>query len=132
MLYVFVKFGTIFALLFVMNSKVAIPVLDQDVAPCFEAASQFLIANIRNNRKVSERFCRCRGFESHCRFKFLKKNKVNVLICNGINNFYSDLLNVSGIKVIPNVTKNANTAINLFIEGKLHSDSKGSLSANEI
>ena len=124
----FVKSGTIFALLFVMNSKVAIPVLDQDVAPCFEAASQFLIANIRDNKKLSERIYRCRGRESHCRFKFLKKNRVNVLICNGINIFYSDLLNVSGIKVIPNVSKNANIAINLFVEGKLNSDSKGSLS----
>jgi predicted Fe-Mo cluster-binding NifX family protein len=110
-----------------MNDKVAVPVLGRDVAPCFEVARQFLIANIKDKRKVSERICRCRGRESHCRVKFLKKNRVNVLICNGINLFYCDLLNVSGITVIPNITDSANKAINLFIEGKLKSDSEGSL-----
>ena len=110
-----------------MINKVAIPVLGKDVAPCFEVAGEFLITNIKDSKKISENISYCRGCEGHCRIKFLRKNNVNILICNGIKLFYRDLLNALGVIVIPNVSETVNTAMRLFLSDQLDTGSKGSL-----
>jgi len=116
-----------FALYYSMINKVAIPVLGKDVAPCFAVASKFLIANIKDNKKISENISCCWGREGHCRIKFLKKSDVNILICNGIKLFYRDLLNALGVIVLPNVSGTANKALEMFLYDQLETGTAGSL-----
>jgi len=109
-----------------MIDKVAIPILNNDVAPCFEVARKFLIVKIRDNIKISETKIECLGCNGYSQVKFLVNNKINILICNGIKLFYRDLLKVSGLKVISNVTESAENAVSAFISGRLIADNGAS------
>lgn len=104
-----------------MAEKVAVPVLDKDVAPCFEVAHQFAIAEMAEGRWISRTILKCGGCEGYGRVKCLVNHKVDVLICNGIKLFYRDLLNISGLKVFANVTDSVDNALDEYLSGKLNS-----------
>lgn len=102
-----------------MAEKVAIPVLDEDVAPCFEVAHHFVISEIADRRRISGIILNCGGCEGYGRVKFLINNKVDVLICNGIKLFYRDLLNISGLKVLSNISDSVENALAAYLSGNL-------------
>ncbi len=102
-----------------MIEKVAIPILDNDVAPCFEVAHYFVIAEIANGKQISKAIMECEGCEGYGRVKFLINNNVNILVCNGIKLFYQDLLNISGLKVISNVANSIESALKDYLSGRL-------------
>lgn len=102
--------------------KVAIPILDEDLAPCFEVARYFMICDITARDEVTTSIEKCAGCEGFGRVRFLQDNKVNILICNGIKTFYRDLLIAGDIKVISNIGLSANEALNDFLLKKLKFD----------
>ena len=102
-----------------MAEKVAIPVLDEDVAPCFEVAHLFAITEIEEGHQISRTILKCVGCEGYGRVKFLINHKVDILICNGIKLFYRDLLNISGLKVIANITDSVDNAFAAYLSGNL-------------
>jgi len=102
-----------------MAEKVAIPVLDDDVAPCFEVAHYFAITEIEGGRRVSRNILKCVGCEGYGRVKFLINHKVDILICNGIKLFYRDLLNISGLKVFSNISDSVENALAAYLSGNL-------------
>jgi predicted Fe-Mo cluster-binding NifX family protein len=99
--------------------KVAIPVLDKVVAPCFEVAHQFAMAEIAGGRRISKTILKCKGCEGYGRVKFLVNHKVDILICNGIKLFYRDLLNISGLKVFANIADSVDNALDAYLSGNL-------------
>ncbi|MCP4631814.1 MAG: hypothetical protein GY855_02730, partial [candidate division Zixibacteria bacterium] len=99
---------------------VAIPVFNNDVAPCFEAASLILLNHIYNQLVETSQIEKLSGCEGISRVRFLREKKVNVLICNGIKGFYRDLLKSDGISVIPDIGTTVEKAIEDFLTGKLH------------
>jgi predicted Fe-Mo cluster-binding NifX family protein len=101
----------------IMN--VAIPVLKNQIAPCFEAAKQFEIFSIKNKKIVSSKVINCFANEGFMRIRLLRLYEIHTLICNGIKNFYRDQLNAMGIFVLPNVNQPVGTALNLFLLGDL-------------
>ena len=102
-----------------MDEKVAIPVLDDDVAPCFEVAHCFIISEISYGNQISKTVLICGGCEGYGRIRFLIDNNVDLLICNGIKLFYKDLLNISGIKVIADISDSAQDALKAYLSGSL-------------
>jgi len=103
-----------------MDEKVAIPILDDDIAPCFEVAHCFVIAEITNEKQVAKSALECGGCEGYGRVKFLINHGVDVLICNGIKLFYRDLLNISGLRVFANIADSVDNAIQAYIAGNLN------------
>lgn len=103
----------------VMDEKVAIPVLEEDVAPCFEVAHYFAIAEIAEGHQISKTVLKCGGCVGYGRVKFLINHKVDVLICNGIKLFYQDLLNISGLKVLANIADSVDNALEAYLSGNL-------------
>lgn len=101
----------------IMN--VAIPVLKNQIAPCFEAAKQFEIFSIKNKKIVSSKIINCFASEGFMRIRLLRLYEIHTLICNGIKNFYKDQLNAMGISVLPNVNQPVEAALNLFLLGDL-------------
>ena len=83
--------------------KIAIPKFNSKVAPCFETAKYFLIAEFSKSKQVCSKIITCNGCEGYGRVRFLRDNKIDLLICNGIKNFYRDLLESSGVSVIPEI-----------------------------
>jgi len=102
--------------------KVAIPILDEALAPCFEVARFFMICDISDPKEITTRIEKCVGCEGFGRVRFLQENDVSVLICNGIKSFYRDLLITSGIRVISNISLSANDALISFLANELKFD----------
>ena len=106
-------------LLFYMAENVAIPILDDEIAPCFEVAHCFIIAEIGEGGRLSKSVRKCGGCEGYGRIRFLIDEKIDVLICGGIKQFYRDLLNISGIAIIPDIVGSAETALANYLSGRL-------------
>ena len=99
--------------------RIAMPILDESIAPCFEVARLFMISEIGNGRETLTKVENCAGCEGFGRVRFLQENHVDVLICNGIKSFYRDLLIASGIKVISDVNLPSNEALNRYASKNL-------------
>jgi len=97
--------------------KVAIPILDNSVAPCFEVARFFLIAEISDQRKLSSTIKECVGCDGYGRIRFLFSQKIDILICNGIKAFYKDMLISSGLRILSEVKGEAEKILDSFITG---------------
>lgn len=98
--------------------KVAIPLYGDDIAPCFEAASNFIIATVNDSSEVSVTIAQCHEAEGVGRIRFIRDNGVGTLICNGIKDFYRGMLQADGVVVISNLGYPAREALNLYINGK--------------
>jgi predicted Fe-Mo cluster-binding NifX family protein len=99
--------------------KVAIPELNNKIAPCFEAAKQFYIAIINNSKITHSETVKCYSGEGFMNIRILRLHKVHTLICNGIKSFYKDQLRAMGIQVIPNVNDSIQKSIDRFIKDEL-------------
>ena len=63
-----------------MIEKVAIPIFDDNVAPCFEVAHYFVIVEFTDQKQTSKTIMECEGCEGYGRVKFLINNKIlNIL-----------------------------------------------------
>lgn len=98
---------------------VAIPVLDEAVAPCFEAATRFEIIAVNEGQAVATKEAICDGPEGYRRIRLLQIHEVKVLICNGIKGVYRDMLTASGVTVIQKVSMPAEQALNRYLQGEL-------------
>lgn len=98
---------------------VAIPKFNDQIAPCFEVANTFLIAEINDDFVISKNLHNCEGCEGFGRLRFLNEKKVKVLICNGIKGFYKDILINSNITVIDKITLPIDKALADYCNDKL-------------
>ncbi len=105
----------------IMN--IAIPILNEQIAPCFEVAKQFKIIFIKNRKVISLKDIKCLGNESFIRVRLLKLHEVHTLICNGIKSFYQNQLTGMGINVIPNVNDSIEDTLKNFLAGSIKSSS---------
>ena len=105
----------------IMN--VAIPILNNQIAPCFEVAKQFKIFTIKNAKIISSKNIKCLASEGFLRVRLLRFHKINTLICNGIKSFYQNQVMGMGIMVIPNVNDSIEDTLNKFLAGSIKSSS---------
>ena len=98
---------------------IAVPKYGIMIAPCFETASNFLIAVAEEGKIILSRQAACTGCIGFGRVNLLKDNNVNILICSGIKTFYQNLLTAADIQVISQVNINAEKAIELYLAGSL-------------
>jgi predicted Fe-Mo cluster-binding NifX family protein len=91
--------------------KIAIPELDDKIAPCFEAAKQFEIFSIKKGKIISSKIIDCHATDDIMRIRLLRLHEIQTLICNGIKNFFRDQLLAYGINVIPNINEPINKTL---------------------
>ena len=101
--------------------NVAIPVLKNQIAPCFEAAKQFEIITTKNKKIVASRTIYCSASEGFIQVRLLRLNEIHTLICNGIKSFYLEQLSTMGVVIIPKINLPVKLAFNLFLSGELKS-----------
>lgn len=99
--------------------NVAIPKLNNLVAPCFEAAKQFEIIVIEKGKKTSSKTVTCEAREGFKRVRLLQLHDVTILICNGIKGFYRDQLLAMGLEVLPNINDTVEQAFLRYINGQI-------------
>jgi len=112
--------------------KIAIPELDDKIAPCFEAAKQFEIFTIKKGKIISSKIIDCHATDDIMRIRLLSLHEIQTLICNGIKNFFRDQLLAYGINVIPNINEPIKQTLDLFVSGQLVSDNRILKSENNI
>ena len=99
--------------------KIAIPRFRGAVAPCFEVAGKFVLAEVVKGRVESLQVIESEGCEGFGQVRLLRGNDVDVLVCCGIKAFYRDMLKASGMTVIPDVSLSVEKALDAYVTGKL-------------
>lgn len=99
--------------------KVAIPRLEEAVAPCFEYSATIAIFTIEEGRIVEQTDFPLRSRDPFDRVRLLRDRRVDVIICGGMTERYQDLVKTSGIQVISWVSGTVDDLIGLFIRGQL-------------
>jgi predicted Fe-Mo cluster-binding NifX family protein len=99
--------------------KIAVPQMGDLIAPCFDAASVFCLAEVTAGRLEGTNSVRCEGSEGYRRVRLLRVHDVQVLICNGIKALYRDTLVASGVQVISKVSGPIADAVEAYLAGRL-------------
>ena len=99
--------------------KVAIPRLEEAVAPCFEYSATMAIFTIEEGRVVEQLDFPLQSQDPFDRVRLLRDQKVDVIICGGMTERYQDLVRTSGIQVISWVSGTVDDLVSLFIRGQL-------------
>lgn len=102
--------------------KVAIPIHGDSVAPCFEVARRFLFGEIEDRKVLARTVVSCASCETYKRVQLLQLHSVHVLLCNGINRTYRNMLEGSGIRVIANISQAPDSALRRFARGEIALD----------
>ena len=95
--------------------KISMPVYHGEVAPCFEAAEQFNVYEIRPNNIELRKKLECRQESPLVRVRILKAENIELLICGGISNFYRDILESDGLIVISEVAGKTEEVLEDFL-----------------
>ena len=99
--------------------KVAMPRMGESVAPCFESCTTMAIFTIAESGEVEQLDIPLMSRDPFDRVRLLRDQKVNVVICAGMQESYEDLLQASGFKVISWVSGYVEDLLELFKKGEL-------------
>jgi predicted Fe-Mo cluster-binding NifX family protein len=94
---------------------IAIPVFGTRVSPLFEYASDILVARVEEHTIIEIHKEGLPKGDALKRLNQIKKLAVDTVICGGISNFSKNILNGSGITVIPWITGEALETFKLFL-----------------
>ena len=86
-----------------MKQIVAIPILKNRIAPCFEAAEQFKVFEVSDKKATPLKPIICEGSEGFSRIRAMRLHDIDILICGGIKEFYLNILSASNIEVYYNI-----------------------------
>lgn len=91
--------------------KTAFAVSDSRIAPTLGSADAFILPD---GDRHPERLVCCGNIP-----QFLKRNHIEILVCNGIGNCMKDLLTAMNITVIPGVSGGIDEVIGKYLAGTL-------------
>lgn len=101
--------------------RVGLTVWENRVSPLFDAACKLLVADIE------KRVIRKKHYESiecdcpNSRVTRLNDLGVNILICGGISNFYANLIEARGIKIVPFAAGPVDEVLKAYVNGNIYS-----------
>ena len=101
--------------------KVAIPRMGEWVAPCFEYCATMAIFTVGDSGLTDQTDFPLKSREPFDRVRLLRDQKVDTLICGGMQAFYEDLLRANGFQVISWVSGLVEELLLAHIDGNLAS-----------
>ena len=99
--------------------KVAIPRLGEEVAPCFGYCSTMAIFAVDGDRVVDQLDFPLRSREPFDRVRLLREQRVDTIICGGVQDIFESALKANGIHVISWVSGNVDDLLRLYLKGQL-------------
>jgi len=99
--------------------KVAIPRMGEWVAPCFEYCSTMAIFTIDEAGQSEQIDFPLQSRDPYDRVRLLRDQKVDTLICGGMQSFYEDLLRASGFEVVSWVSGLVEDLLHTYLDGNL-------------
>ena len=99
--------------------KVAIPRMGESVAPCFEYCTTMAVFTVAGARVVDQVDFPLASREPFDRVRLLRDQRVDTVICGGMQELYEDLLKASGFQVISWVSGYVEELLGTFLRGDL-------------
>lgn len=99
--------------------KIAIPRMGESVAPCLAYSATIAIFTVEDGEIVDQLDFPISSREPLDRIRLLRDQKVDTIICGGVQDVYEDLVRASGIRLISWVTGDIEDLITRFLGGKL-------------
>ena len=88
--------------------KVALTVWENRISPLFDAACMLLIADVKKGRVSERRFEAIKCESPYLKIGILNDVGANILVCGGISDFYANIIEARGIKIIPFISGDVN------------------------
>ncbi len=102
------------------NVKIAMPRFGENIAPCFGHSATMAIFTVRRRRVVDQVDFSLQSQEALDRVRLLRDQKVDVLICGGLQDVIEDMITARGIRVISWVSGRVEQLLELFLQGRLN------------
>ena len=80
--------------------KIAIPRFGESVAPCFEYSATVALFLVADGRVIEQRDFVLQSRRELDRVRLLRDQKVDTLICGGVQDRFEDLIRANGIRVV--------------------------------
>lgn len=106
----------------VHKTRIAITCFGEEIAPCFGTAHRFRFWEIVNNEAKEYRELAEEEIGGLLRVRLLRRNRVQVLICNGIEDRYREMLEAEGCQVVDGVIGSATDALFGYLAGRIKSN----------
>ena len=103
----------------VCKTRIAITCFGEEIAPCFDTARRFRFWEIVNNKAKEYRELAEEEIGGLQRVRLLRRNRVQVLICNGIENRYREMLEADGCQVVDGIIGSATDALFGYLAGRI-------------
>jgi predicted Fe-Mo cluster-binding NifX family protein len=103
-------------------TRIAIPVFGDHISNRIDCSEELMLVSAEQGKVRKIEKISMRQFDLLDRLKLLIKLKVDVLICNGITEFYSHTLGNSEIKVIPWIKGEVKDVLERYLKGKLNAE----------
>ena len=99
--------------------RIAIPIWEDKISPVLDTASRLLIVEIED-RGVASRFEIYLDEQDLSRRCFrIQRMEVDILICGAISHHFARMLMGSGIRVIPEISGQAEEVLKAYLQGDL-------------
>lgn len=99
--------------------RVAIPRMGEMVAPCFEYCAVMAVFTIAANRVEDQVDFPLRSRDPFDRVRLLRDQRVDTLICGGMEEIYEDIVRASGFEVISWVSGPVEDLLRMYLGGQL-------------
>lgn len=99
--------------------KIAIPFFKNRVSNRIDCSENFLFVTVENGTVKNRKKIRVVKNSPSVLVNILSQLEVDVLICDGITEFYSRQLGDTAIQVIPWISGEVEEVLNQYLEGKL-------------
>ena len=102
--------------------KIAIPIFGNRISPRFDFSPEMWVVEVERGQVVGQEKLSTANLNLPQRLKKVTSNRVDKLICGGIDPSSRDQLGSQGIEIVQDVMGNADTVIDLFMKGRLRPD----------
>lgn len=99
--------------------RIAIPRFGESVAPCFEYSATITIFTVEKNSIQDQVDFSLKSREALDRLRLLRDQRVDTLICGGMQDVFEDMVRARGIEVISWVSGEIEELLNLYFKGEL-------------
>jgi predicted Fe-Mo cluster-binding NifX family protein len=100
--------------------KVALTVWENRISPLFDAACMLLIVDIKNHRIIERHLETIKCESPYPRIGILNDMGAEILVCGGISDFYSKIIEARGIKIIPFTSGEIDDVLDACINGNIY------------
>jgi predicted Fe-Mo cluster-binding NifX family protein len=99
--------------------RIAIPHFAERIAPCFEHSATMAVFTVEDGRVVDQIDVPLQSQVAFDRVRMMRVQRIDVVICGGVEERYEDMLRGHGIEVVSWVCGEVDDLLRRYIRGRL-------------